>query len=83
MDSDEIQAYYPTWIKALGIIVLPLMVAVAIWLGLRRELIYLLQTRYQKKRVLKMNNTIVGVDLAKELIQVCVYTNKKCILMKK
>jgi transposase len=24
-----------------------------------------------------MNNTIVGVDLAKELIQVCVYTNKK------
>ena len=24
-----------------------------------------------------MNNTIFGVDLAKELIQVCVYTNKK------
>jgi|GEM_PF-1982057 len=24
-----------------------------------------------------MNNTIVGVDLAKEVIQVCIYTNKK------
>jgi len=24
-----------------------------------------------------MNNTIVGVDLAKEVIQACIYTNKK------
>ena len=24
-----------------------------------------------------MNNTIVGADLAKEVIQVCIYTNKK------
>ena len=24
-----------------------------------------------------MNNTIVGADLAKEIIQVCIYTNKK------
>ena len=24
-----------------------------------------------------MNNTIVGVDLAKEVIQVCIYTNRR------
>jgi len=29
------------------------------------------------KRVLMMKNTTVGVDLAKEVIQVCIYTNKK------
>ncbi len=27
-----------------------------------------------------MNNTIVGVDLAKEVIQVCVYTNHRLII---
>lgn len=35
MDGDEIQVYYPTWIKLLGIIGLPLMALVAIWIGLR------------------------------------------------
>ena len=35
MDSNEIQVYYPVWIKVLGIIGLPLMAFVAIWLGLR------------------------------------------------
>jgi len=35
MDGDEIQVYYPAWIKVLGIIGLPLMAFVAIWFGLR------------------------------------------------
>ncbi|MCL1127797.1 hypothetical protein [Shewanella surugensis] len=35
MDSDEIQVFYPTWIKVMGIIFLPIMVPMAIWLGLR------------------------------------------------
>lgn len=35
MDGDEIQVYYPAWIKVLGIIGLPLMALVAIWFGLR------------------------------------------------
>jgi len=35
MDSDEIQVFYPTWIKIMGIVFLPIMAGVAIWLGLR------------------------------------------------
>ncbi len=35
MDSDEIQVFYPTWMKVLGIVFLPILAGVAIWLGLR------------------------------------------------
>jgi hypothetical protein len=35
MDGDEIQVFYPTWIKVMGIIFLPIMAGVSIWLGLR------------------------------------------------
>jgi hypothetical protein len=35
MDGDEIQVFYPTWIKIMGVVFLPIMAGVAIWLGLR------------------------------------------------
>ena len=35
MDNDEIHVFYPTWAKILGIVFLPILAGVAIWLGLR------------------------------------------------
>lgn len=34
MEGDEIQVYYPNWIKILVIVGLPLMTFIAIWMGL-------------------------------------------------